>query len=146
MRCIRPIQIVAYAKNPDKSKSYSSFVRGIKKNKIKEVQLYPKHKLLRYKDEDGESSSTSYDSSSELWKVMSSSKTEVNVMPVSYGTNIVPGLFMTFMTGLILRFFTSGSGKGLFNGSYFAKVKKQNACLPYLTKIIKEESKEIYQH
>ena len=115
MRCIRPIQIVAYAKNPDKSKSYSSFVRGIKKNKIKEVQLYPKHKLLRYKDEDGESSSTSYDSSSELWKVMSSSKTEVNVMPVSYGTNIVPGLFMTFMTGLILRFFTSGSGKGLFN-------------------------------
>ena len=30
------------------------------------------------------------------------------------------------------------SGKGLFNGSYFAKVKKQNACLPYFNQSIYE--------
>lgn len=40
MQCVRPLTL-AYAKNSDKSKSYSSFVRGVKKNKIKEVQLYP---------------------------------------------------------------------------------------------------------
>ena len=39
MQCFRPITL-AYAKNPDKSKSYSSFVRGVKKNKIKDVKLW----------------------------------------------------------------------------------------------------------
>ena len=52
MQCVRPLTL-AYMKNSDKSKSYSSFVRGVKKNKIKEVQLYPKHNLIRYTDEDG---------------------------------------------------------------------------------------------
>ena len=114
MQCFRPITL-AYAKNPDKSKSYSSFVRGVKKNKIKDVQLYPKHNLIRYKDEYGEYSSTSYTSSSELWKVMASSKTEVNVVPVKYGTNSVPVFITVIIFGLFFRLFMSGSVKGLFN-------------------------------
>jgi len=114
MQCVRPLTL-AYAKNSDKSKSYSSFVRGVKKNKIKEVRLYPKHNLLRYKDEDGEYSSTSYDSSSEFWKVMASSKTEVNVIPVRYGMNNVPVFITIVVFGLFFRFFMSGSVKGLFN-------------------------------
>ena len=102
MQCIRPITL-AYAKNPDKSKSYSSFVRVVKKNKINEVQIYPKHNLVRYKDDNGKYSSTSYISSNELWKVMESSKTEVNVMPSSYSKNDVP-LFITI--GMFVLFFS----------------------------------------
>ena len=114
MQCVRHITL-AYAKNSDKSKSYSSFVRGVKKNKIKEVQLYPRHKLIRYKDDNGESSSTSYESSNQFWKVMESSKTEVNVMPSSYTKNDVP-LFITIgMFVLFFRFLTSDLVKGLFN-------------------------------
>ena len=114
MQCVRHITL-AYAKNSDKSKSYSSFVRGVKKNKIKEVQLYPRHKLIRYKDDNGESSSTSYESSNQFWKVMESSKTEVNVMPSSYSKNDVP-LFITIgMFVLFFRFLTSDLVKGLFN-------------------------------
>ena len=114
MQCVRHITL-AYAKNSDKSKSYSSFVRGVKKNKIKEVQLYPKHKLIRYKDDNGESSSASYESSKQFWKVMESSKTEVNVMPSSYSKNDVP-LFITIgMFVLFFRFLTSDLVKGLFN-------------------------------
>ena len=114
MQCVRHITL-AYAKNSDKSKSYSSFVRGVKKNKIKEVQLYPKHKLIRYKDDNGESSSVSYESSKQFWKVMESSKTEVNVMPSSYSKNDVP-LFITIgMFVLFFRFLTSDLVKGLFN-------------------------------
>ena len=114
MQCVRHITL-AYAKNSDKSKSYSSFVRGVKKNKIKEVQLYPKHKLIRYKDDNGESSSASYESSNQFWKVMESSKTEVNVMPSSYSKNDVP-LFITIgMFVLFFRFLTSDLVKGLFN-------------------------------
>ena len=114
MQCVRPLTL-AYAKNSDKSKSYSSFVRGVKKNKIKEVQLYPKHNLIRYTDEDGKYSSTSYDSSSEFWKVMASSKTEVNVIPVRYGMNNVPVFITIVVFGLFFRFFMSDSVKGLFN-------------------------------
>ena len=114
MQCVRHITL-AYAKNSDKSKSYSSFVRGVKKNKIKEVQLYPRHKLIRYNDDNGESSSTSYESSNQFWKVMESSKTEVNVMPSSYTKNDVP-LFITIgMFVLFFRFLTSDLVKGLFN-------------------------------
>ena len=114
MQCVRHITL-AYAKNSDKSKSYSSFVRGVKKNKIKEVQLYPRHKLIRYKDDNGESSSASYESSKQFWKVMESSKTEVNVMPSSYSKNDVP-LFITIgMFVLFFRFLTSDLVKGLFN-------------------------------
>ena len=114
MQCVRHITL-AYAKNSDKSKSYSSFVRGVKKNKIKEVQLYPRHKLIRYKDDNGESSSASYESSNQFWKVMESSKTEVNVMPSSYSKNDVP-LFITIgMFVLFFRFLTSDLVKGLFN-------------------------------
>ena len=116
MQCIRPITL-AYAKNPDKSKSYSSFVRGVKKNKIKEVQIYPKHNLVRYKDENGKYSSTSYISSNELWKVMESSKTEVNVMPASYSTNSIPALISIVLFGLFFRLFMSDSVKALFNKS-----------------------------
>ena len=104
MQCVRHITL-AYAKNSDKSKSYSSFVRGVKKNKIKEVQLYPRHKLIRYKDDNGESSSVSYESSKQFWKVMESSKTEVNVMPSSYSKNDVP-LFITI--GMFVLFFPLG--------------------------------------
>ena len=115
MQCFRPITL-AYAKNPDKSKSYSSFVRGVKKNKIKDVQLYPKHNIVRYKDEDGVYYSTSYISSSELWKVMESSKTEVNVVPVKHGTNSVPVFITVVVFGLFFRLFmSSDSVKGLFN-------------------------------
>ena len=115
MQCFRPITL-AYAKNPDKSKSYSSFVRGVKKNKIKDVQLYPKHNIVRYKDEDGVYYSTSYISSSELWKVMDSSKTEVNVVPVKHGTNSVPVFITVVVFGLFFRLFmSSDSVKGLFN-------------------------------
>ena len=115
MQCFRPITL-AYAKNPDKSKSYSSFVRGVKKNKIKEVQLYPKYNIVRYKDEDGVYSSTSYISSSELWKVMESSKTEVNVVPVKHVTNSVPVFITVIIFGLLFRLFmSSDSVKGLFN-------------------------------
>ena len=116
MQCFRPITL-AYAKNPDKSKSYSSFVRGVKKNKIKEVQIYPKHNLVRYKDENGKYSSTSYISSNELWKVMESSKTEVNVMPASYSTNSIPALISIVLFGLFFRLFMSDSVKALFNKS-----------------------------
>nr|QOR60542.1 hypothetical protein [Bathycoccus sp. RCC716 virus 2] len=116
MQCVRPITL-AYAKNPDKSKSYSSFVRGVKKNKIKEVQIYPKHNLVRYKDENGKYSSTSYISSNELWKVMESSKTEVNVMPASYSTNSIPALISIVLFGLFFRLFMSDSVKALFNKS-----------------------------
>ena len=116
MQCVRPITL-AYAKNPDKSKSYSSFVRGVKKNKIKEVQIYPKHNLVRYKDENGKYSSTSYISSNELWKVMESSKTEVNVMPASYSTNTIPALVSIVLFGLFFRLFMSDSVKALFNKS-----------------------------
>ena len=116
MQCVRPITL-AYAKNPDKSKSYSSFVRGVKKNKIKEVQIYPKHNLVRYKDENGKYSSTSYISSNELWKVMESSKTEVNVMPASYSTNTIPALISIVLFGLFFRLFMSDSVKALFNKS-----------------------------
>ena len=108
MQCVRPITL-AYAKNPDKSKSYSSFVRGVKKNKIKEVQIYPKHNLVRYKDENGKYSSTSYISSNELWKVMESSKTEVNVMPSSYSTNTIPALVSIVLFGLFFRLFMFSS-------------------------------------
>ena len=115
MQCFRPITL-AYAKNPDKSKSYSSFVRGVKKNKIKDVQLYPKYNIVRYKDEDGVYSSTSYISSSELWKVMESSKTEVNVVPVKHVTNSVPVFITVIIFGLLFRLFmSSDSVKGLFN-------------------------------
>ena len=116
MQCVRPITL-AYAKNPDKSKSYSSFVRGVKKNKIKEVQIYPKHNLVRYKDDNGKYSSTSYISSNELWKVMESSKTEVNVMPASYITNSIPALISIVLFGLFFRLFMSDSVKALFNKS-----------------------------
>ena len=116
MQCVRPITL-AYAKNPDKSKSYSSFVRGVKKNKIKEVQIYPKHNLVRYKDDNGKYSSTSYISSNELWKVMESSKTEVNVMPASYNTNTIPALISIVLFGLFFRLFMSDSVKALFNKS-----------------------------
>ena len=115
MQCVRHITL-AYAKNSDKSKSYSSFVRGVKKNKIKEVQLYPKYNIVRYKDEDGVYSSTSYISSSELWKVMESSKTEVNVVPVKHVTNSVPVFITVIIFGLFFRLFmSSDSVKGLFN-------------------------------
>ena len=107
--------ISIYEKLRQKSKSYSSFVRGVKKNKIKKSSTLSKHNLIRYTDEDGKYSSTSYDSSSEFWKVMASSKTEVNVIPVRYGMNNVPIFITIVVFGLFFRFLASDSVKGLFN-------------------------------
>ena len=101
-------------------KLFSQFIRGVKKNEVRDVLVQPNNRLVYYIDENDELSISNYASSETFWNTLIESDADVSVdfetSSMSFGDITSIG-FTLLLAFALLRMVFSGGGVSPFNMS-----------------------------